>query len=111
MARVRLARISLLAWVTAWSSRPVCLSFIPNRSRSATTCTSDTMTILKGYYKNRMVIRSGAWIGQQCFLHSAGGLTIGHNVGIGPGVKIITSFHGEEGGQTPIFTAASSLPQ
>ena len=61
------------------------------------------LSILKGYYKNRMVIRSGAWIGQQCFLHSAGGLTIGHNVGIGPGVKIITSFHGEEGVQTPIL--------
>lgn len=54
-------------------------------------------TILKGYHKNRMVIGSGAWIGQQCFLHSAGGIEIGRNVGIGPGVKIITSVHAEEG--------------
>lgn len=50
-------------------------------------------TILKGYYRNRMVIGDGTWIGQQCFFHSAGGLIIGKNVGIGPGVKIITSSH------------------
>lgn len=53
--------------------------------------------ILKAYYKNKMIINSGTWIGQQCFFHSAGGITIGKNVGIGPSVKIITSFHGEEG--------------
>jgi acetyltransferase-like isoleucine patch superfamily enzyme len=60
-------------------------------------------TILKGYYLNKMVIGSGAWIGQQCFLHSAGGLTIGRNVGIGPAVKIITSSHVEEGTHVPIL--------
>ncbi|PYQ16431.1 MAG: transferase [Acidobacteria bacterium] len=50
-------------------------------------------TILKGYHRNKMTIGDGTWIGQQCFLHSAGGLTIGRNVGIGPGVKIVTSAH------------------
>jgi len=50
-------------------------------------------TILKGYFKNKMVIGDGVWIGQQCFLHSAGGITIGDNVGIGPAVKILTSSH------------------
>lgn len=50
-------------------------------------------TILKGYYNNRMTIGDGTWIGQQCFLHSAGGLTIGRNVGIGPGARFITSYH------------------
>ena len=50
-------------------------------------------TILKGYYKDEMIIGEGCWIGQQCFLHSAGGITIGRAVGIGPGVKIITSVH------------------
>jgi len=49
--------------------------------------------ILKGYYRNRMVIGDGTWIGQQCFFHSGGGLTIGRHVGIGPGVKIVTSAH------------------
>jgi acetyltransferase-like isoleucine patch superfamily enzyme len=50
-----------------------------------------------------MVIGSGTWIGQQCFFHSAGDLVIGSNVGIGPGVKIITSFHAEEGISKPIL--------
>ena len=60
-------------------------------------------TILKAYYQNRMIIGAGVWIGQQCFFHSAGGLTIGDNVGIGPGVRIITSNHAEEGRDKPIL--------
>lgn len=60
-------------------------------------------TILKGYYRGRMVIGSGTWIGQQCFFHSGGNLIIGKNVGIGPGVKIITSYHAEEGISKPIL--------
>jgi acetyltransferase-like isoleucine patch superfamily enzyme len=50
-------------------------------------------TILKGYYKGRMAIGRGTWIGQDCFFHSAGEIHIGENVGIGPGVKILTSAH------------------
>jgi acetyltransferase-like isoleucine patch superfamily enzyme len=50
-------------------------------------------TILKGYHKGRMVIGSGTWIGQDCFFHSAGDITIGTDVGIGPCVKILTSAH------------------
>lgn len=50
-------------------------------------------TILKGYHKNKMIIGSGSWIGQQCFFHSAGGIDIQEKVGIGPGVKILTSTH------------------
>lgn len=50
-------------------------------------------TILKGYYVGRMRIGSGTWIGQQCFFHSAGGLEIGRDVGVGPGVRILTSSH------------------
>lgn len=59
--------------------------------------------ILKGYHRNRLVIGDGTWIGEQCFFHAAGGLTIGRNVGIGPGVRIITSFHTEEGIDRPIL--------
>lgn len=66
-------------------------------------------TILKGYHKNRMVIGSGAWIGQQCFLHSAGGIEIGRNVGIGPGVRIITSLHAEEGRHLAILHSRIEL--
>jgi acetyltransferase-like isoleucine patch superfamily enzyme len=59
--------------------------------------------ILKGYYKNQMVIGDETWIGQQCFFHSAGGITIGKQVGIGPGVRIITSVHEEAGRDTSVL--------
>ncbi len=59
--------------------------------------------ILKGYWRNRMVIGEGTWIGQQCFFHAGGGLVIGRNVGIGPGVRIITSYHEEAGREVPIL--------
>jgi acetyltransferase-like isoleucine patch superfamily enzyme len=58
-------------------------------------------TILKGYYKNAMRIGDETWIGQNCFFHSAGGITIGHRVGIGPGVMILTSEHQELGRAVP----------
>ncbi|CCO23212.1 acyltransferase [Maridesulfovibrio hydrothermalis] len=45
-------------------------------------------TILKGYYATETIIGSNVWIGQQCFIMGAGGLTIGDYVGIGPQVKI-----------------------
>ena len=60
-------------------------------------------TILKGYFKGEFIIGDGTWIGQQCFFHSAGSIHIGQNVGIGPGVKIISSFHDEEGIDIPIL--------
>ena len=59
--------------------------------------------ILKGYYKNKLLIGDNTWIGQQCFFHSAGGLEIGQRVGIGPCVRIITSYHKEEGLDVPIL--------
>lgn len=60
-------------------------------------------TILKGYFRNQLTIGNDTWIGQQCFFHSAGGLRIGNRVGIGPGVRIITSSHREEGPGVPIL--------
>ncbi len=60
-------------------------------------------SILKGYYNSTMKIGSGTWIGQACFFHSGGGISIGQNVGIGPSVKILTSFHSEEGIAKPIL--------
>lgn len=50
-------------------------------------------TILKAYYENKMIIGNDVWIGQNCLFHSAGGIEIDDNVGIAPGVKILTSFH------------------
>jgi acetyltransferase-like isoleucine patch superfamily enzyme len=52
-----------------------------------------------------MVIGEGTWIGQQCFIHSAGGLTIGSDVGIGPGVRILTSAHRLDELEKPILHA------
>jgi acetyltransferase-like isoleucine patch superfamily enzyme len=65
--------------------------------------------ILKGYHAGDMHIGDGTWIGAQSFLHSAGGLTIGKNVGIGPAVKIITSSHTEAGRAIPILHAPLEL--
>ena len=59
--------------------------------------------MLKGYYNTRMEIGDNTWIGQQVFIHSGGGVTIGKNVGIGPAVKILTSQHVEEGIEVPIL--------
>jgi acetyltransferase-like isoleucine patch superfamily enzyme len=60
-------------------------------------------TILKGYFRRELVIGNDTWIGQQCFMHSAGGLSIGNRVGVGPGVRIITSYHKEEWPNVPIL--------
>lgn len=60
-------------------------------------------TILKGYHNSKLRIDSGTWIGQQCFIHSAGNIVIGKNVGIGPGVKIFSSLHDKEDPQKPIL--------
>lgn len=61
--------------------------------------------ILKGYHDGELRIGDGTWIGQQCFLHAAGDLTIGRNVGVGPSVRVITSTHEEAGRATPILHA------
>lgn len=60
-------------------------------------------SILKGYHKNSMSIGDNTWIGQTCYFHSAGGIKIGKNVGIGPSVKILTSYHTEQGIEKPIL--------
>ena len=60
-------------------------------------------TILRGYYQNKMRIGSHTWIGQRCFLHSAGGIHIGRTVGIGPGVCILTSVHVEQELRKPVI--------
>jgi acetyltransferase-like isoleucine patch superfamily enzyme len=60
-------------------------------------------TILKGYYKNEVIIKDNVWIGQGCFFHGAGGLVIGSAVGIGPHVKIHTARHQDQGKNAPIL--------
>lgn len=60
-------------------------------------------TILKGYFRNRLVVGDDSWIGQSCFIHSAGGVTIGKAVGIGPNVTIITSVHEDDNPRVPVL--------
>ena len=60
-------------------------------------------SILKGYFKNSLQIGAETWIGQGCFFHAAGGLTIGRAVGIGPGVSILTSTHRDDNFDLPIL--------
>lgn len=60
-------------------------------------------TILKGYHEEEMWIGDGTWIGQQCFIHSAGGIFIGKAVGIGPCVKILTSWHRDLDSDIPVM--------
>lgn len=62
-------------------------------------------SMLKGYYLNEMIIEDNVWIGQYCLLHSAGGIHIEENVGIGPGTMILTSAHREEGREIPILAS------
>ena len=50
-------------------------------------------TILKSYYKGLISIEDNSWIGQNCFMHGAGKIFIGKNVGFGPSVNIISSYH------------------
>lgn len=62
--------------------------------------------ILKGYYKNELVVGRGAWIGQAAFLHAAGGIRVGADVGIGPHVCVLTSVHADPGRDLPIMAGA-----
>jgi acetyltransferase-like isoleucine patch superfamily enzyme len=61
--------------------------------------------ILKGYHEHELVIDDGSWIGELCYMNAAGGVRIGRDVGIGPGVTIISSVHAEEGRGVPILHA------
>lgn len=61
--------------------------------------------ILKAYPQSTLQIGDGTWIGEQTYLNSAGSLRVGRNVGIGIGVRIITSTHSEQGRDVPILHA------
>ena len=82
---------------------PGALVFHPERIEIGDHVYVGHYAILHGYPHTMMVIGQGSWIGAHCFLHSAGGLVIGPEVGIGPGVKILTSAHGLEKPDKPIL--------
>jgi acetyltransferase-like isoleucine patch superfamily enzyme len=66
-------------------------------------------TMLKAYYKNELSIGDDTWIGQGVFMHSAGGISIGARVGIGPGVKMLTSSHDISDRAIPILASPLCL--
>jgi len=49
-----------------------------------------------------MIIGDNAFIGPNCFFHSAGNIVIGKNVGIAAYTKILTSVHREESLEKPL---------
>ena len=60
-------------------------------------------TFLRAYPSGRLEIGDGCWIGPGCFINSYGGVVLGRRVGLGPGVKIISSVHEGGAGDTPII--------
>ncbi len=65
--------------------------------------------MLKGHPHGKLSIGNNTWIGQNVFLHSAGNITIGDEVGIGPSVMILTSFHKDEGRGRAILDCALEM--
>ena len=63
------------------------------------------LALLDGYHRGSLEVGDGTWIGPQCYLHAAGGITIGAAVGIGPGVRILTSSHELGDPEQPILHA------
>jgi acetyltransferase-like isoleucine patch superfamily enzyme len=75
----------------------------PERVRIGSDVYIGHYAILRGYDTNDMVIGDHTWIGQFCYINSAGGVEIGSRVGVGPYVKMMSSRHREEGRDVPIL--------
>ena len=82
---------------------PGVLVFHPETIRLGSNVYVGHNAILKGYYRGRIEIGDHSWIGQGCFLHGAGGISIGRTVGIGPMVKILTSTHADRNPHEPVM--------
>lgn len=52
-------------------------------------------TILRGDTRGQLRVDEGVWIGEDCYMQSAGSIHIGARAGIGPRVMILTSAHAE----------------
>lgn len=62
-------------------------------------------TILRGDTRGELRIDHGVWIGEDCYMQSAGRIHIGARAGIGPRVMILTSTHAETPPPEPIIDA------
>ncbi len=93
------------AWGEGTVVEETALVFRPGHVRLGVGVYVGHTAILKAYPEGELVVGDGSWIGEQCYLNSAGGLRIGFNVGVGIGVRMITSAHGEDGRDVPILHA------
>lgn len=59
--------------------------------------------ILKGDTRAPLHIGDGSWIGQDCALFSAGGITLGRSCGMGPKSMILSAIHEEVDFSVPII--------
>ena len=75
----------------------------PERVKLGTNVYIGHYAILRGYDANDLVIGNDTWIGQFCYINSAGGVEIGSRVGVGPYVKMMSSEHAEEGRDIPVL--------
>jgi len=62
--------------------------------------------ILKGDTRAPLEIGDDSWIGQDCALFCAGGITLGRNVGMGPKSMILSAIHEEVDFAVPIIDGA-----
>lgn len=75
----------------------------PDRIRIGSNVYIGHYAILRGYDAHELVIGDDTWVGQFCYINSAGGVEIGSRVGIGPHVSIMSSQHTEEGRHVPVL--------
>ena len=66
---------------------------------------------IRAYPQGELEIGDDCWIGPKCFINSYGKVTIGSQVGIGPGVYIVSSWHrGKEPDRAIMDTDLISKP-
>ena len=59
---------------------------------------------IDGYHEGPgLEIGDNCWIGPGCYIHAAGGIKIGKNTGIGPHVKMLTSYHDMHQTEKPVI--------
>lgn len=68
-------------------------------------------TFIRAYPDGKLMVGDGCWIGPGCFINSFGGVTLGERVGLGPGVKILSSAHRGKTPGTPILDTPLSAAE
>jgi acetyltransferase-like isoleucine patch superfamily enzyme len=81
------------------------LIFNPSHVHIASDVYIGHRTMLCGDTRGELHIEEGAWIGPDCYLHSAGGIRVGRRAGIGPRVVVFSSTHAESPAPAPIIDA------